>query len=73
MRVLLGWLLTIHLFLSGAVILTMGLDFQVAGFGEARDALIDGYEAIGFGMLFVGIGLVGAVLALLWWRWPARD
>ena len=72
MKRLMGGLFLVHLLLCAVLIVTMDSGFEGATASKLHNALIDGYEAIGLGMVFLGMALVTAILGALW-IWARRD
>ncbi len=72
MKRVIGGLLFVHILLVIVAIASMCMTQRHPLIADIHNNLIDGYEAIGFGMFAVGMGIVTAVLGGLW-LWVRRQ
>ena len=55
-----------NFFLAALAFVTMDMDLTSGGARDFLDGVIDTYEAVGFGSMAAGVGVVSAVLLGLW-------
>ena len=73
MRKLAAALLIVHLVVAGTLLVTMDMDLDGGALRRSCDRLIDAYEAIGFGVLPVGMAIVTCVLVVPLVGFRTRD